>query len=63
MTAAIMAETGLDEDILRDLVHSFYATVRRDTVLGPVFAARITDSGAASGPHGVLLVLGCANDG
>lgn len=43
MTAAIMAETGLDEDILRDLVHSFYAKVRRDTVLGPIFAARISD--------------------
>jgi hemoglobin len=46
MTAAIMAETGLDEDILHDLVHSFYARVRRDTVLGPVFAARITDWGS-----------------
>lgn len=43
MTAAIMAETGLDEDVLRDLVHSFYAKVRRDAVLGPIFAARISD--------------------
>ena len=43
MTAAIMAETGLDEGILRDLVHSFYAKVRRDAVLGPIFAARISD--------------------
>ncbi len=47
MTAAIMAETGLDEEILRDLVHSFYDKVRRDAVLGPIFAARITDWG----PH------------
>jgi len=43
MTAAIMAETGLDEWILRDLVHSFYDKVRRDAILGPIFAARITD--------------------
>jgi len=43
MTAAIMAETGLDEDVLRDLIHSFYAKVRRDAVLGPIFAARISD--------------------
>lgn len=47
MTAAIMAETGLDEDTLRDLVHAFYGKVRGDAVLGPIFAARITDWG----PH------------
>jgi hemoglobin len=47
MTAAIVTETGLDEGILRDLVHSFYDKVRRDAVLGPIFAARITDWG----PH------------
>lgn len=43
VTAALMQETGLDETILRDLVHRFYDRVREDTVLGPVFAARITD--------------------
>ena len=42
-TAAIMAETGLDEKVLHDLVHAFYAKVRRDRVLGPIFAARIVD--------------------
>ncbi|MBK8909184.1 MAG: group III truncated hemoglobin [Rhodospirillales bacterium] len=47
MTAAIMSQTGLDEVMLRNLVHSFYARVRGDTELGPVFAARITDWG----PH------------
>jgi len=47
MTAAIMAETGLDEGILRDLVYQFYAKVRRDAILGPIFAARI----ANWGPH------------
>lgn len=43
MTAAIMAETGLDEDVLRCLVHGFYECVREDAVLGPIFAARISD--------------------
>ncbi|MEI4264057.1 group III truncated hemoglobin [Roseovarius sp. D0-M9] len=38
-----MAETGLDEALLRTLVHSFYARVRDDDILGPIFSARITD--------------------
>lgn len=49
MTAAIMAETGLDEEVLRDLVHGFYGKVRRDPVLGPIFAARIVDWGSHLG--------------
>jgi hemoglobin len=47
ITVALMHETGLDETILRHLVHRFYDRVRADPVLGPVFAARITDWG----PH------------
>ncbi len=43
MTAAIMAETGLDEAVLRRLVHGFYARIRADAVLGPIFADRISD--------------------
>ena len=43
MTAALMAETGLDEAILTTLVHRFYDKVRADPVLGPIFAARIAD--------------------
>ena len=43
ITAALMAETGLDEDILRKLVHRFYDRVRADAVLGPIFADRIAD--------------------
>lgn len=43
MTAALMAETGLNEAILTTLVHRFYDKVRADPVLGPIFAARITD--------------------
>lgn len=47
MTAALMAETGLSPEILRDLVHRFYDCIRADAILGPIFAARITDWG----PH------------
>ncbi|WP_121060804.1 group III truncated hemoglobin [Chachezhania antarctica] len=43
VTAAITAETGLDEDVLRELVHGFYDKVRRDPMLGPIFADRIDD--------------------
>ncbi|WP_206454347.1 group III truncated hemoglobin [Aurantimonas marina] len=43
LTAGIMAETGLDEGRLTALVHRFYAKVRTDAMLGPVFAARISD--------------------
>ena len=43
VTASIMAETGLDEGTLHELVHGFYGKVRRDPVLGPIFDARITD--------------------
>jgi len=47
MTAAIMAETGLDEAMIERLVHAFYERVRADPLLGPVFASRIADWG----PH------------
>ena len=43
VTAALMAETGLDEGVLRRLVHRFYSRVRADQMLGPIFATRITD--------------------
>lgn len=43
LTAALMAETGLDEAVLRRLVTEFYGKVRRDPLLAPVFAARVTD--------------------
>ena len=43
MTAAIFAETGLDERVLHALVERFYEKVRRDAVLGPIFEARISD--------------------
>jgi hemoglobin len=42
-TAAIRAQTGLDEDVLRQLVRRFYEKIRADMVLGPIFATRISD--------------------
>ncbi len=43
VTADLVARTGLDEAVLSDLVYRFYAKVRADAVLGPIFAARIAD--------------------
>lgn len=43
ITAALAAETGLDDEILGRLVRRFYARVRADDMLGPIFAARIED--------------------
>lgn len=39
----IQAETGIDEPMIQQLVHAFYRRVRQDPLIGPVFAARITD--------------------
>jgi hemoglobin len=38
---------GIDEAMIRRLVHTFYAEVRTDPALGPIFNGRITDWG----PH------------
>jgi hemoglobin len=43
MTRALMAQTGLDDAVLTQLVHSFYDRIRSDPILGPIFADRITD--------------------
>ena len=43
LTAGLTARTGLDDRVLTDLVHGFYARIRTDPVLGPVFEARIHD--------------------
>ncbi|MGR3454588.1 group III truncated hemoglobin [Pseudooceanicola sp.] len=43
MTLEMMERTGLSEAVLTDLVHRFYGKIRRDPVLGPIFAQRITD--------------------
>lgn len=34
---------GVTEELIRELVHTFYARVRQDALIGPVFNARIDD--------------------
>jgi len=34
---------GVSEDMIRELVHTFYARVRRDPLLGPIFNAKVAD--------------------
>jgi hemoglobin len=41
--AQIEAETGIDEPMIERLVRSFYARVRDDELLAPIFAAKIVD--------------------
>lgn len=43
----VQAETGIDDSVIHAMVHGFYARVREDALLGPVFEARIDDWG----PH------------
>ena len=43
ITAAIRADTGIDEVMIERLVRDFYARVREDALLAPIFAARIAD--------------------
>ena len=43
ITAEIVERTGIDETMIRRLVHGFYEKVRADAMLGPVFAAHIAD--------------------
>jgi hemoglobin len=37
-------EAGVTEPMIRDLVHAFYAKVRRDPELGPIFEAAIGEA-------------------
>ena len=41
ITDEITARTGITEEIIDTLVRRFYRNVREDTVLGPIFEARI----------------------
>ena len=43
ISAEIAARTGITEAMIERLVHAFYAKVRSDSLLAPVFAARIAD--------------------
>lgn len=41
--AGVTERTGIDEAMIERLVHRFYDRIRADAVLGPIFAARISD--------------------
>jgi hemoglobin len=43
MVADIMARTGIDEPMIEGVVRGFYAKVRQDPLIGPVFEARVKD--------------------
>jgi hemoglobin len=43
ITAEIVASTGITERLIERLVRAFYAKVRNDAVLAPIFDARIGD--------------------
>lgn len=43
VTARIQAETGIDEAMIEQLMRGFYARVRDDALLGPIFETRIAD--------------------
>jgi hemoglobin len=43
ITAEIVSNTGIDEELIHRLVHTFYSRVRKDTVLAPVFDSYIND--------------------
>ena len=43
ITAQIATDTGITEAMIEGLVRGFYAKVRADTVLAPIFEARIKD--------------------
>ena len=43
ITAEITERTGITEAVIERLVHGFYAKVRADALLGPIFETRIRD--------------------
>ena len=45
ITAEIVERTGIDEDMIKRLVHAFYDRVRKDKLLGPIFDTRIVNWG------------------
>lgn len=40
---AAAEDIGVDAEFIDDLVEAFYAKIREDSLLGPIFAERITD--------------------
>lgn len=42
-TRRISAETGIDQDMIKTVVYSFYDTVRDDKLIGPIFNELVQD--------------------
>lgn len=40
----IVDQTGVDEDMIRKVVHAFYGKVRQDAFIGPIFARAIGEN-------------------
>lgn len=43
ITAGLRESTGINEGMIERVVHEFYARVRQDRLIGPVFESRIED--------------------
>lgn len=43
ITRDLMEQTGIDDAMIERLVRTFYGRVQSDSLIGPVFAARIAD--------------------
>jgi hemoglobin len=43
IVALTQKETGIDETMIETLIRAFYARVRRDALLAPIFESRISD--------------------
>ncbi len=43
LTLDVMQRTGIDEAMIRRLVHAFYAAVRADPLIGPIFTDHVAD--------------------
>jgi hemoglobin len=43
ITRDLMEKTGIDDTMIERLVRAFYARVQADPLIGPVFAARVSD--------------------
>lgn len=43
LIADVVAATGIDEGMIKQLVHRFYARAREDELLGPIFDGHVKD--------------------
>jgi hemoglobin len=43
LIADVISKTGINEPMIARLVHTFYARVRQDELIGPIFESRVQD--------------------